>query len=237
MNGDMLETSEASGLVKTGLRRLGFRKAGHTTPWGIDRFGDLRRVRGLGFELRSEHFMLRTRQNKLMRAARRCWIGAFALCLLALGSQAVVAPTPAPLPLAQAVPARQTSPAPAAAPTLDQKHLWALGMIETGNNDWEVGGAGEVSRYQIHPAVWKAYCASRDYENPVVSVRVAKAHWTYLAEYFKEHAGRTPTDFDMYVMWNTTYGYYAHKGFDPHRLAPVVQDRAQRFVNLVHRKA
>jgi hypothetical protein len=181
--------------------------------------------------------MLRARQTKMIRAARKCWFGALALCLLALGGQTALAVTPATPVTPAPVRAVASLAAKSATPQLDQKHLWALGMIETGNNDWEVGGAGEISRYQIHPAVWKAYCASRDYENPVVSVRVAKAHWTYLAEYFKEHAGRTPTDFDMYVMWNTTYGYYAHKGFDPHRLAPVVQDRAQRFVNLVHRKA
>ena len=40
----------------------------------------------------------------------------------------------------------------------------------------------------------------------------------------------------MYVMWNTKFGYYAKRGFVPARLAPVVQDRAQRFVNLVNRK-
>jgi hypothetical protein len=122
------------------------------------------------------------------------------------------------------------------APVLDSKHHFALGMIETGNNDREVGRAGEISRYQLHPSVWKSYSNSRDYQNPEISLQVARQHWAYLAKYFKEKSGREPSDFDMYVMWNTNHGYYARRGFDAHRLHPVVIDRAQRFVNLVHRE-
>ena len=119
---------------------------------------------------------------------------------------------------------------------LDASRVFALGMIETGNDDRGVGRAGEISRYQIHPAVWKAYCASRDYQNPEVSLEVARQHWATLSNYFKEKTTREPTDFDMYVLWNTRYGYYAGKGFDPRRLPRLVSDRAQRFVNLVNRK-
>jgi len=96
--------------------------------------------------------------------------------------------------------------------------------------------AGEISRYQIHPTVWKVYSNSRDYRNPDVAVQVACLHWSYLAAYFKEKTGRDPNDFDMYVLWNTKYGYYAHKGFSQQRICSVVQERAQRFVNLVNRK-
>jgi hypothetical protein len=117
----------------------------------------------------------------------------------------------------------------------DDKRLFALGMIETGNDDREVGGLGEISRFQILPVVWKAYSDSRDYRNPRVSVHVAEKHWAYLADYYKEKTGRTPSDFDMYVLWNTSYGYYAKQGFSPRRIAAVVRDRAQRFVNLVNR--
>jgi hypothetical protein len=121
-------------------------------------------------------------------------------------------------------------------PALDTKHLFALGMIETGNNDSEIGAAGEVSRYQIHPIVWKAYSRRGDYWNTSVAVEVAQRHWTWLTAYFVEKAGRQPTDFDMYVLWNTKFGYYAGKGFNPNRLAAKVRDRAQRFVNLLNRK-
>jgi len=121
-------------------------------------------------------------------------------------------------------------------PSLDSRRLFALGMIETGNDDRAIGLAGEISRYQLSPPVWQSYSRSREYRNPNVSVRVAQQHWNYLASYFKEKCGRMPTDFDMYVMWNTRYGYYAHKHFSPRQISVIVQDRAQRFVNLVNRK-
>ena len=137
----------------------------------------------------------------------------------------------------EVVPA-MAQPATNLAPALDEKHLFALGMIETGNNDWEVGAAGEISRYQIHPVIWKTYSPKTDYQNPAAATQVARQHWTWLAGYFtrKKEPGRQPGDFDMYVLWNTKFGYYAKRGFVPARLAPVVQDRAQRFVNLVNRK-
>ncbi len=135
----------------------------------------------------------------------------------------------------------QTNVAPAAAveSTLlpDGKRLFALGMIETGENDDEIGGDGEVSRYQLSPKVWKCYTASQDYTDPEVSLQVASHHWNYLANYFKKKTGREPDDFDMYVLWNTRFGYYARKGFSKQEISPVVRDRAERFVNLVNRKA
>ncbi len=120
--------------------------------------------------------------------------------------------------------------------TLDARRLYALGMIETGNDDRAIGAAGEISRYQLSPPVWKSYSKSMDYQNPDVALQVARLHWTYLAAYFKEKSGRTANDYDMYVLWNTRHGYYARKGFSPQRISPVVQDRAQRFVNLINRK-
>jgi hypothetical protein len=118
---------------------------------------------------------------------------------------------------------------------LDSKRLFALGMVESGNDDWGVGKAGEVSRYQIHPAVWKAYSESKRYYDPAVAHQVAGQHWNQLTRYFREKAGRQPTDFDMYVLWNTKFGYYARKQFDPALLPETLRDRAQRFVNLVNR--
>ena len=118
---------------------------------------------------------------------------------------------------------------------LDSLRLYALGAIETGNNDNEIGQRGEVSRYQIMPSVWKHYSQSSYYDNPQVSRTVAQQHWSSLRASFKKKTGREPDNFDMYVMWNTCYGYYASRGFQPAHLDPVVRDRAQRFVNLVER--
>jgi hypothetical protein len=123
--------------------------------------------------------------------------------------------------------------APGNPAVLDAHRRMALGMIETGNRDDEIGGAGEVSRYQIMPAVWRQYSQSVNYRNPDVSLAVAQKYWGRLYTRFVQHAHRQPTDFDMYVLWNTHYGYYARKGFDPDRLSTAVRDRAQRYANLV----
>jgi hypothetical protein len=126
------------------------------------------------------------------------------------------------------------NPTPISTPgVLDERRQFALGMIETGNHDGEIGGAGEVSRYQIMPSVWRRYSDSRDYHDPGVSLEVAREHWVALYNMFKRQAHREPTDFDMYVLWNTRSGYYSTREFDPARIAPVVRDRAQRYVNLV----
>ena len=140
---------------------------------------------------------------------------------------------PAPAPVAEV--AAPAEPVQATIALLDRRRQFALGMIETGNQDDEVGQAGEVSRYQIMPSVWKHYSGSSHYQNPEVSLAVARQHWTALCSAFKQQAHREPKDFDIYVLWNTRHGYYASKGFNPARLHPVVRDRAQRFVNLLTR--
>ncbi|HEY2328269.1 MAG TPA: hypothetical protein VGI63_00460 [Verrucomicrobiae bacterium] len=127
-------------------------------------------------------------------------------------------------------------PNTAKACVLDVRRRFALGMIETANNDAEIGGLGEVSRYQIMPSVWRHYDDSRRYQDPDVSLAVAQQHWLALYTAFKKAAQREPSDFDMYVLWNTRHGYYSAKGFNPDRLNAVVRDRAQRFVNLVNRE-
>jgi len=149
---------------------------------------------------------------------------------------AALAARPGPwsaLPHANAVVARPEAPAFGSSGVLDRRHQFALGMLETGNHDAEIGGAGEVSRYQIMPSVWRCYSVSQNYRNPQVALAVARQHWAVLHDTFKQQAGREPTDFDMYVLWNTNHGYYSGRNFDPARLAPVVRDRAQRYVNLV----
>jgi hypothetical protein len=85
------------------------------------------------------------------------------------------------------------------------------------------------------PSVWKRYSGSSYYRNPEIARAVAQQHWSSLYNSFKKQTHREPNDFDMYVLWNTRYGYYASKGFNPARLHQVVRDSAQRFVNLVGR--
>jgi hypothetical protein len=110
--------------------------------------------------------------------------------------------------------------------------LEAISMIETCDRDWIVGKAGERSRYQIMPSVWSHYTPSRDYSNPQLARAVAERHLTALEETLRKEAGREPTDFDRYVLWNAGPTYYAKINFDARRVSPVVRERAQRYVNL-----
>jgi hypothetical protein len=112
--------------------------------------------------------------------------------------------------------------------------LEAISMIETGDDDRMVGKAGEVSRYQIMPAMWKVYSKSTDYRNVAVSSKVALQHVTHLENRFRAVTGRAPTEFEIYVMWNAGMPYYGRKGYDPKRVASVIAERAERFSNLRH---
>ena len=110
--------------------------------------------------------------------------------------------------------------------------LEALSLIESGDNDAAVGSLGEVSRYQIRPHIWREYSASRSWRDCRVSAQVAENHLKSLEETFVRRAGRAPTDFDTYVLWNAGPAYYAKVGFSAKRVHAVIRERAQRFVNL-----
>jgi len=110
--------------------------------------------------------------------------------------------------------------------------LEAISMIETGNNDHAVGDAGEVSRYQIKPRVWRCYSSSRAYQNSVLSAWVAEQYLAGLEATFRRQTGREPSDFDRYVLWNGGPTYYERVGFKASRVHPVIRERARRFVNL-----
>jgi hypothetical protein len=110
--------------------------------------------------------------------------------------------------------------------------LEAISMIESGNNDSAVGDAGEVSRYQIRPHVWHQFSVSTDYSNAGVAANVAERHLAWLENYFRDRTGRTPDDFDRYVLWNAGPRYYSRIAFSKDRVHPIVKERAQRYVNL-----
>ena len=110
--------------------------------------------------------------------------------------------------------------------------LDALSMIESGNNDLAIGQAGEVSRFQIRPQVWRHYSHSRAYENADVAASVAQKHIGYLQTLFRERTGREATDLDLYILWNAGAGYYERHGFSVERVHREIRERAQRYVNL-----
>jgi hypothetical protein len=110
--------------------------------------------------------------------------------------------------------------------------LEALSLIESGGNDAAVGEAGEVSRYQILPKVWRTYSRSQNYRNPWLSGEVARHHLRFLMTRFQQETGRNPRDFDLYVMWNAGLTYYRKLGFDANKVHRIIRERAERFVNL-----
>src|SRR6059036_2541716 len=110
--------------------------------------------------------------------------------------------------------------------------LDAISMIESGDNDDAVGRAGEVSRYQIRPQVWRLFSQSSEYNNSRVAASVARQHLDWQAKFFLERTGRTADDFDLYVMWNAGPTYYSNIGFARDRVRPFIRNRAQRYVNL-----
>ncbi|HAM73467.1 MAG TPA: hypothetical protein DCM86_17675 [Verrucomicrobiales bacterium] len=110
--------------------------------------------------------------------------------------------------------------------------LEAISLIESGGNDYAVGDAGEVSRYQILPKVWRSYTRSHEYQNRWLAGEVAKRHLSTLQQSFQREAGRAPGDFELYVLWNAGLDYYRRHGFSPRRVASTIRERADRFVNL-----
>jgi hypothetical protein len=110
--------------------------------------------------------------------------------------------------------------------------LEAISMIESGNNDAAIGPAGEVSRYQIQPRVWRRLSESNAYEDAAVAGSVAQRHLDWLHKFYKERTGRVADDFDLYVMWNAGADYYRRAGFAREKIHAKIRGRAERFVNL-----
>jgi hypothetical protein len=116
--------------------------------------------------------------------------------------------------------------------SLRASRLEALSQIETGDDDRAVGGAGEVSRYQIKPWIWRLYSDSEAYSDQRISTQVAAQHLAGLAALFRKRTQREPTDFDLYVLWNAGPTYYNRIGFSMSRVHPIIRDRARRYANL-----
>ena len=108
----------------------------------------------------------------------------------------------------------------------------ALAMVESGCNDRVIGRAGEVSRYQIKPAVWRAaQPAWDDPLNPWAALRVAQSIMRERSAAFEQRFHRAPNNFEFYVLWNAPAQLIGTR-----RNAAVtktVAARAQRYSNLV----
>jgi hypothetical protein len=111
--------------------------------------------------------------------------------------------------------------------------LFETGATQPGRcaSDAMRGGAGEISRYQILPSVWRQYTKSRDYTNPEVAWRVADRIVQDRTRWFQERTGRLPDPVELYLLWNKP-GHFHQAGFKVTRVRSVFRHRAQRFANL-----
>jgi len=58
--------------------------------------------------------------------------------------------------------------------------LSAIAVVESNNNDYAIGRAHEISRYQILPRVWRHYTPSTSYASHAIATRVALRHITHI---------------------------------------------------------
>ena len=102
----------------------------------------------------------------------------------------------------------------------------ALSQLESGDDDWARGAAGEVSRYQVRPEIWQQYAAANmSWLVPADAMQVAQRIMKERCAEFEHAFGKQPTDFEFYILWNAP----ALSGKPP----KAVQERATRFCNLI----
>lgn len=99
----------------------------------------------------------------------------------------------------------------------------ALSMLESGNNDYAVGQRGEISRYQIMPALWPG----GNPQNGQEALAAAQEIMNVRLSHFEKAHGRPATDFEFYILWNAPW--------QMNHPSKAVAERAQRFSNLVQR--
>jgi hypothetical protein len=118
----------------------------------------------------------------------------------------------------------------------------ALGQIESGADkpeqcaaDFVHGPAGEISRYQLLPSVWRAY-GGGDPTDPAHAWVVASQVIRDRSAAFELATHRPPTPREVYALW-TAPGQFARRDYDWQRLSPRVRARSQRYANLIEVKS
>ncbi len=96
-------------------------------------------------------------------------------------------------------------------------------MLETGDDDSAIGRCGEISRFQIRAELWPG----GNPQNARAALGVARNIMQTRVERFQQTHGRSPTNFEFYVLWN------APAEID--HPVPCVVERARRYANLVER--
>ena len=121
---------------------------------------------------------------------------------------------------------------------LDGTVLEALAMVESGGNDRAVGRAGEVSRYQIMPRLWRQAVqgkAARMAHDAATARQVATTILEGRLARFKSATTREPTAREVYALWNAP-GLLEREGWRYERLPRVVRQRCDRFAQEIARR-
>jgi hypothetical protein len=102
----------------------------------------------------------------------------------------------------------------------------ALSQLESGNDDSAVGAAGEISRYQIKPELWRKHAtADLDWRKSTDALLVAKQIMQDRCSRFEASFHRRPTNLEFYILWNAP-----GKIESPSKS---ILQRAERFCNLL----
>ncbi|HLP77721.1 MAG TPA: hypothetical protein VK327_12485 [Candidatus Paceibacterota bacterium] len=107
--------------------------------------------------------------------------------------------------------------------------LSALSMLETGDNDFAVGRAGEISRFQVLRREWRSVTNSSHYADSETARGVVHQIMERRIQAFQVSFGRLPSDFEYYALWNAPAQALSGK------LSRRVAERCQRFANLCTR--
>ena len=109
----------------------------------------------------------------------------------------------------------------------------ALGMVESGDRDKARGRAGEISRFQIKPVLWRNFAAPEfDYHNPNHAWLVTEKILNERKALFLRLTKRYPNNFEMYALWNAP-GLLIMNNCDWTKLPEKIKERCQRFHNLM----
>jgi hypothetical protein len=111
--------------------------------------------------------------------------------------------------------------------------LEAIAMVESGPNDYAVGRAGEVSRYQLLPKVCGNTARAATIPTPRPRSGWPPSHLDWLKATYKAERNFEASDRDLALMWRSGFTGYQKRGFDPAQMSAASKDRANRILNLL----
>ena len=122
------------------------------------------------------------------------------------------------------------SPAPGDFYSPMELTLSSIIQVESKGDPHAKGKKGERGLYQFTRSTWEYHTKepfSRAFDR-TVSTGIAVKHYDWIvAQFVKEK--RTPTAVDIYIVWNTGFEYYKHKGFNPDKVCKQTKHNVAKF--------